>query len=181
MTKKIIALSGSGRKRGSTAAMLDAFLDGIAATEEDIEVELVNVFDLDFKGCRGCLGCSAAAVHGKVGCVQRDGASELLEHMRAADGVVFASPIYFWEVAAQLRSVLERFVYPGKLDHHQEIEAIYTMNQPEAVYQKEFAIHMADLAKFFVWFLGDVNVEEVTAHQTQPWVTGRGELLGLDK
>jgi len=180
MTKEIVALNGSSRKRGSTAAMLDAFLEGVAASGADVEVERVDLFGLDYKGCRGCLGCNSRAAK-KVGCVQRDGASELLDRMREADGIVFASPIYFWEISAQLRAVLERYLYPGKLDHHQEVEAIYTMNQPEEVYERKFAVHMRDLQQFFVWFLGDVNVEEVSAHQTQPWVTGKAGRLNYDE
>ena len=66
--------------------------------DENIEVKRVDVFDLDYKGCRGCLGCQMKRTV-EVGCVVKDGAHDLLKEIRTADGLVFATPIYFMDVS----------------------------------------------------------------------------------
>lgn len=174
MKKKIIALNGSARKHGNTAQMLDAFLEGVGSAG-DFEIERIDLFDLDYKGCRGCHGCELKSRTG-IGCVQKDGASELLARMRQADGIVFASPIFFWELTAQLRGLLERYIYPGALDHHQEIEAIYTMYQPEEVSRRSFTPHADTVRGMMTDFLWDVEFSELIINQTQSWETGKWDI-----
>ena len=114
MSKKIIALNGSGRKNGNSAAMLDAFIEGVTSVNHDIEIERIDLFDLDYKGCRGCHGCELKTRKG-IGCIQKDGATKLLKHMREADGIVFSTPIFFWELTAQLRALLESIVNKNEI------------------------------------------------------------------
>lgn len=172
--KKIIALNGSGRKNGNSASLLKAFLEGVQSVSAEIEVEYVDIFDLDYKGCRGCQGCNLKSRR-EIGCVQRDGATELLRRMRAADGLVYSSPVYFWELSAQLRALLERYVYPGALDHHQEIFALYNMYQPEIVSQKAFTSHADTIRGMMYDFLYDVEIEELMINETQTWVSGSAD------
>ena len=54
---KIYALNASPRKNWNSNEMLDAFIKGVSETNPDIEVEKVNIYDLDFKGCRSCFAC----------------------------------------------------------------------------------------------------------------------------
>ena len=176
MKKKIIALNGSARKHGNSAAMLDAFIEGIHSVDGDFEIERIDLFDLDYKGCRGCHGCELKNRKG-IGCIQRDGATDLLVRMREADGIVFASPIFFWELTAQLRALLERYIYPGRLDHHQEIAAIYTMYQPERVSKSSFTPHAKTIRSMMNNFLWDVSVSELIINQTQTWETGKADLF----
>ena len=175
MSKKIIALNGSANKHRNSASMLDSFIEGIRAVSPDAEIERVDVFDLDYKGCRGCMGCGLKSRKG-IGCVQRDGASELLERMRAADGIVFATPVYFWEPSAQLKCLLERFIYPGELDHHIEIAAIYTMYQPESVSEVKLPLHAQALSGNAKGFLKNINWTELAVNQTQTWESGKSDI-----
>ena len=168
MAKSIIALNGSGRKNGNSAAILDSFLDGVRSAEGGFEIEKVDVFDLDYKGCRGCHGCELRDRKLR-GCVQKDGASELLSRMRQADGIVFSAPIFFWELPAQLRALLERYIYPGMLDHHQEIAALYNMFQPEEVSKQSFTPHAATISWLIKAFLRRVNFTELIINQTKTW------------
>ena len=172
MAKKIVALNGSGRKHGNSAKVLDAFLEGAASAGVELELERVDIFDLDYKGCRGCHGCEMKNRKAN-GCVQRDGASELLTRMRAADGVVFASPVFFWELSAQLRALLERYIYPGPLNHLQEVAAIYTMFQPESVSDQAFEPHAETVRHMIRSFLRYVRFTELRINQTQAWETGK--------
>lgn len=174
MSKKIIALNGSGRKHGNSATMLDAFLEGVSSVSKNLEIERVDLFDLEYKGCRGCHGCEMKGRKG-IGCVQRDGATELLARMRVANGMVFATPIFFWELSAQLRALLERYIYPGPLNHHQDIVAIYTMFQPEEVSRIWFTPHAKAIRTETMDFLRDVTYTEVIVNQTQMWETGKSD------
>ncbi len=168
MSKKIIALNGSGRKNGNSAAMLDAFIEGVTSVNQNIEIERIDLFDLDYKGCRGCHGCELKT-RKQIGCIQKDGATELLKHMREADGIVFSTPIFFWELSAQLRALLERYIYPGSLSHHQEIMAIYTMYQPKHVSDINFTAHANTIKHMADAFLHDVTWNEIIINQTQTW------------
>lgn len=176
MAKRIIALNGSGRKRGNSRAMLDAFLEGVSSVDADFEIERIDLFDLDYKGCRGCHGCEMKG-RKKIGCVQRDGAWELLTCMRAAEGIVFATPVFFWELSAQLRALLERYIYPGPLEHHQEIMAIYTMFQPEDVSRVWFTPHAEAVRTEAMGFLKDAAFTELIINQTQLWEAGKADRL----
>ena len=103
MAKNILILSGSPRKKGSTDLLVEAFCEG--AAEAGHQITLHRVADMDIKGCRGCKYCFK-----KIGeCVQKDEMIPILAEIRAADVLVFASPIYFASVSAQLKLALDRF------------------------------------------------------------------------
>ncbi len=101
--------------------------------------------------------------------MQKDGASELLDRMRQADGIVFSAPIFFWELPAQLRALLERYIYPGMLDHQQEIAALYNMFQPEEVSKQSFTPHAETISRLTKAFLRRVNFTELVINQTRTW------------
>ena len=106
------------------------------------------------------------------------------EKHRSTTGVflcLISSPVFFWELSAQLRALLERYIYPGALDHHQEIAAIYTMYQPERVTRSAFAPHAETIRMMASGFLRDVIFTELMVNQTQSWETGRSDLyLNID-
>jgi multimeric flavodoxin WrbA len=54
---KIYALNASPRKGWNSDEMLASFINGVKEVNPDIEVEKVNIYDLDFKGCRSCFAC----------------------------------------------------------------------------------------------------------------------------
>lgn len=109
---KIFAINGSPRKTQNTAKLLENFLEGAASVSEKIETEKIDIYDFDYKGCRGCGACKlkGGKFYGK--CAQRDGITELLDRMADADIIVFGSPIYYSGITGELRSFLERFLYP---------------------------------------------------------------------
>ena len=167
---KIIALNGSARKNWNDGQMLERFIQGIHFVDESIKVKRVDVFDLDYKGCRGCLGCQLKKTT-EVGCVVKDGAHALLKEIRVADGLVFATPIYFMEISAQLRALFERLFYPGFGTPPPEglsVSAIYTMNQPQEVMEKLFR-HPIDVMRRYFKELFQAEVDEVFAFQTLQW------------
>ena len=97
----ILAVYGSPRKGGNTDRMLDAFLDG--AMECGAPIERVYARDLHVAGCLGCGYCDRAGA-----CIQKDDMTLLYESIENAERIVVASPIYFYNVTAQLKLIIDR-------------------------------------------------------------------------
>ena len=100
--KKILVILGGGRLRGNTRQLVDAFARG--ATDAGHEVEIVPLNKVQVNGCLGCNACR----YGKP-CIQKDGFNELAPKIKAADCVVFASPLLFWTISSKLKAFVERF------------------------------------------------------------------------
>ena len=103
MTKKLIAFNGSPRREGNTAILLEEALRG--ARSEGAETRLVHLNDLHLRGCQGCMACQ-----GNGGtCAVEDQTHPLLEAIRNSDGVLLGSPVYMWQMSAQLKALVDRF------------------------------------------------------------------------
>ncbi|MEE4365284.1 MAG: flavodoxin family protein [Desulfotignum sp.] len=101
---KILTLLGSARKKGNTATLLGWMEEELRS--QGHEVTSIYLHGKNLNGCMGCGKCKE--VPDDVGCVQKDDVPEILDLMVAADLVVFASPLYFWGVSAQLKAVIDR-------------------------------------------------------------------------
>jgi multimeric flavodoxin WrbA len=101
---KILTLLGSARKKGNTATLLGWVEEELRS--QGHEVTSIYLHGKNLNGCMGCGKCKE--VPDDVGCVQKDDVPEILDLMVAADLVVFASPLYFWGVSAQLKAVIDR-------------------------------------------------------------------------
>lgn len=99
---KIIALQGSPNIDGSTAILVEEFVRG--AREAGHAVERVDVARLDVRPCTGCVACGYEGP-----CVQRDGMGAVRSSLLAADMIVLATPLYYYGMSAQLKTVVDRF------------------------------------------------------------------------
>ena len=87
---KVIALNGSSRLIGNTSNLLAEFLDELE--KEGIETEMVQLYDHEFQPCNDCRSCE---MRGDGRCIMEDDdMNDILDRMRAADGVVLAAPAY---------------------------------------------------------------------------------------
>lgn len=111
MPVKIYAVNGSPRMNGNTAKLCRAFLNG-AASAENVEIELIHLVQIDFKGCMSCYACKLDndRFYGK--CNFKDHLSPILEKLSDADGILFASPIYFGGVTSLMKAFMERLLFP---------------------------------------------------------------------
>lgn len=100
--KNILIVQGGGRPGGNTAQLADAFRRG--AKEAGHCVETISLTKTEVKGCMGCNACR----YGKP-CVIKDGFNDLVPQIKAADLIVFASPLYFWTVSSRIKAFIERF------------------------------------------------------------------------
>ena len=100
MSKNIVLLSGSPRKGGSTDKLADAFIKGAESAGKS--VALFRVADMAIGFCIGCSHCFDE----KGVCILKDDMQTILDAIRKADALVFASPVYYCSVSAQLKLVL---------------------------------------------------------------------------
>lgn len=103
MSKKVLILSGSPRKDGNSDILCDEFMKG--AIESGNEVEKVRVAQKNIGFCRACYACRETGI-----CVIKDDMAELLQKMIDSDVIVLASPVYFYSIDAQLKTVIDRTV-----------------------------------------------------------------------
>ena len=171
--KKILSVAGGPRRNMNTAALCDAFEEGARGVSPEIEVGRIRLYDLPpYKGCVSCLACKLRG-RGAGLCVARDGLSETLRAVNAADGLAIASPIYFSEWTAMTRAFLERLVFPWlsyadfscTASKKMPLAWIYTMNAPESM-MPEIRKHLALLEGAVARGLGDPEPQFVEAHST---------------
>ena len=102
MSDNIVILSGSPRKDGNTDKLVSAFIDGAESAGK--AVSLFRVADMEIGGCLGCGYCFKE----KGVCVQKDDMPQILDALHKAGAFVLATPIYFFNVSAQLKLAIDR-------------------------------------------------------------------------
>jgi multimeric flavodoxin WrbA len=107
---KVMAVNGSPRKRWNTATLLEKALEGAAA--QGAETELVHLYDLNFQGCQSCFACKTrgGASYGK--CAIQDDLTPVLKKIEQVDAMILGSPFYFGTVSGEMRSFMERLMFP---------------------------------------------------------------------
>ena len=101
MSKKVLVISTSPRKGSNSEALCDEFARG--AQESGNEVEKVSLAGKDIRFCRGCFVCQKTQR-----CLIRDDADLIEQKMEHADVLVFATPIYYYEMSGQMKTMLDR-------------------------------------------------------------------------
>lgn len=106
--KSILILSTSPRRGGNSEQLAAAFARG--AHDAGHTVEHLHLADKSLAFCRGCLSCQTTQR-----CVIHDDAAGIVDRMKDADTLVFATPIYFYEMCGQMKTLLDRTnpLYPA--------------------------------------------------------------------
>ncbi len=102
--KKVLILSGSPRKGGNSDRLCDEFLRG--ALDAGNAVEKIRVCEKKITPCTGCYFCKE---HGGR-CVMNDDMGDILQKIIDADVLVLSSPVYFYSICAQLKTLIDRTV-----------------------------------------------------------------------
>jgi multimeric flavodoxin WrbA len=114
MTKNILILSGSPKKNGNTAALVEWFMEGAGSKNAKIEVIHAAFLQYKFPGCTSCRACQKQEAYE---CVIDDDANLALRKMAAADVIVMATPLYFFAASAQLKVLIDRMFALYKWDN----------------------------------------------------------------
>lgn len=102
MSKKVLVLSASPRRGGNSDLLCDQFMLG--AKEAGSQAEKVFLGDKKINYCVACDACKGNGGN----CVQKDDMAEVLEKMIAADVIVMATPVYFYTMDAQMKTLIDR-------------------------------------------------------------------------
>lgn len=102
MNKKVLVLSGSPRKNGNSEILCDQFING--ASEAGHSVEKIFLGDKKINYCIACGSCQRS----NGVCIHKDDMAEILEKMIEADVIVMASPVYFYTMDAQVKTLIDR-------------------------------------------------------------------------
>lgn len=95
--KKLI-LNGSPRQ-GNTVAAIKAFTEALG----DDKPEIINLADKEIAPCKACLAC------GNEGrCIDNDDTNDVMDQIEAADFILFATPVYWWGVTAQMKLAIDK-------------------------------------------------------------------------
>jgi len=161
ITMKVTACNGSPRKKWNTATLLEKALEGAAS--QGAETELIHLYDLNFKGCISCFACKTKGGKSYGRCAVKDDLTPVLRKIEEADALILGSPVYFGTVSGEMRSFMERLLFPyltytdppqslfpGKI----RTGFIYTMNSTEEQmtergYVQHFKLHEMVLQMIF--------------------------------
>jgi putative NADPH-quinone reductase len=105
MSHKVLALAGSPRRGGNSQALLDRAIEGVRAASPDVVVERIVLNDLAIKPCQNCGYCDKAGV---CRFNDTDGMKELVPMLNEFDRFIVATPIFFANVTAQLKTFFDR-------------------------------------------------------------------------
>lgn len=125
---KVIAINGSPRKKWNTATLLEQALAG--AETEGAETEIIHLYDLNFKGCTSCFACKLKNGKSYGQCAMKDELTPVLEKLENADAVILGSPIYLGNLTGEMRSFMERYIFPY---------LVYSAN-PATLYPKNISV-----------------------------------------
>ncbi len=103
---KIVTIMGSPKKNGKTAKALKMFEETMLS--QGREIERVNIIDYKINGCLGCYACMSKTE--EPGCIQKDDAHSVFEKILSADAVIYASPLYSFDLTAQIKPLVDRHI-----------------------------------------------------------------------
>ena len=160
---KAIILNASPRKNWNTAQLLKAAQHG--AEEAGAETEYIDLYDLNFTGCRSCLLCKRKDGE-RCKCFWKDDLSPLLDRVFAADVLMIGSPIYLGDTTSQFHAFVERLhfcmlsyddysnYFTGKVN----VGVVFTMNAPTTYYKLQYQRKLAGQTTAFKALNGIVKV-----------------------
>lgn len=148
---KLIGINGSPRKKWNTAMLLKSALEG--SESQGAETELINLYDLDYKGCKSCFSCKTISSKSYGKCAVNDDLTSIFKRIEESDAIILGSPIYFGTVSGEMRSFMERLMFPyltytiptqSLFPKRIKTGFIYTMNiTEEQLEEYQYTVHIS--------------------------------------
>ncbi|WP_028518710.1 flavodoxin family protein [Ruminococcus flavefaciens] len=132
--KKVLVISSSLRKNSNSEQLAVSFAEG--AKSAGHETEVISLQDKEIKYCVGCLACQKTQR-----CFMHDDADAIREKMLHADVLVFATPIYYYEMSGILKTMLDRAnpLYPSDYRFREVYALAAAAEDEEHVPEKAFS------------------------------------------
>lgn len=130
MAKKVLVISSSLRNNSNSETLAKHAAKG--AQDAGHNVEFISLKDKTLNFCKGCLACQKT-----MKCVIKDDASEICEKVGNADVLIFANPIYYYELCGQLKTLLDRCnpLYPSDYKFREVYLITASAEDGDEVYQ----------------------------------------------
>ena len=148
---KVIAVNGSPRKKWNTGTLLKNALEG--AESKGAETELIHIYDLNYKGCISCFQCKLKNGKNYGRCSMSDDLTPVLERIRQADALIMGSPIYVGAVTGEMRSFIERLVFPNFV-YNEGAPALFFRSR---IFPKKSSIFPKRIKTAFIYTMGMDN------------------------
>ena len=107
---KVLGIACSSRKGGNTEILVQEALAG--AKETGAEIELLRISEMKTAPCDGCMTCQQSGE-----CRIKDDMQKVYRKILAADGIILASPVYFWSISGQAKTLMDR-TYALRYPYH---------------------------------------------------------------
>ncbi len=162
----VIGVNGSPRKDWNTATLLAKALEGCAF--EGARTELVHLYDLTYQGCKSCFACKILGGPSYGRCAMKDDLSPILTKIEdEADGIILGTPVYFGAESGEMRSFMERFLFPSLVyskpprslfPRRMKAGIIYTMNATEkGSLERRYDVMFSSTEAFLRRIFGDAE------------------------
>lgn len=160
---KAIVLNGSPRKNWNTALMLKEAQKGVASV--GAETEYIDLYDLNYTGCRSCLACKRKGAE-RNKCFWKDDLSPVIDRIFAVDTLIIGSPIYLGDITSQVHALIERLhfcalsyddysnYFTGKVN----VGIVLTMNMPLDMCMRYYSGKIEEVKRFFSALNGTVEL-----------------------
>ena len=146
---KIVIINGSARK-GNTLTAINAFIKG--ASEKN-EIEIIEPDKLNIAPCKGCGVCQCSK-----GCVDKDDTNPTIDKIAAADMILFATPVYWWGMSAQLKLIIDKCYCRGLQLKNKKVGTIVVGGSPVDSIQYELIDKQFDcMAKYLSWIVAPLE------------------------
>jgi multimeric flavodoxin WrbA len=123
--KKIVAFVGSPRPDGNTSKLVHEVIKGVREKEAEVNVYHLNQYNI--KDCQCCFACKSGTT-----CVIKDDAKQILFDVAQADGVIFGTPVYMWDMTGNMKILIDRFYnYSGRLKPDKKVVWAATQGNPD--------------------------------------------------
>ncbi len=159
---KVVAVNGSARSGGNTAILLRTALAPLEEAGHDCE--LIELAGKQIRGCTACMKCQATKDNTCSGLA--DDGNAVIDAMAGADALLLGSPVYFADVSAELKAIIDRAGYVGRMNGNiwarkpgaavVAVRPNTTYAEPELV-RRAGAIHAFDTINHF-FLIGEMLV-----------------------
>lgn len=154
---RIVAIVGSPRPAGNTSYLVDQTL--AEAARLGVEVEKIILSKYQVNPCQGHENCASLPT-----CLQKDDAPWILERFRQADGIILATPVYYYNMTAQMKAFVDRnyFLYNHDLGLAAKVAGIIIVAGAAGIQHTEQA-----LRRFLSFYMGNDRIATVTGLANQ--------------
>ncbi|MBQ9872956.1 MAG: flavodoxin family protein [Thermoguttaceae bacterium] len=160
---KTTILNASPRKNWNTAELLKSAQKG--AESVGSETEYIDLYDLNFAGCRSCLLCKRKDGQ-RNHCFWKDDLSPVIDRIYESDALIVGAPIYFGNPTSQFFALMERLIfvalsyddYSSYFDGKINVGVVLTMNAPKNLYDQLYAEKFDALLKPFSFLKGSIKI-----------------------